>query len=251
MAHRIIFLAPPGTKPGFGSTKVDPERWRSLLFGACKVRGSAYLEDGAIQQHDLHSDGSFRLPMDDNSWHVLMVDDDDQVTATLRATVLPLDSRKRKGKLPHVGASLGRAESDQFRPRFKAELFLSTLGLVFGSERTQFMVVGGWASDRHSAPPSAGAELALSVWAFSRHTEVAGALCVASERHDAHGQLVRTGAVPIRAIGSQDMYFDSAYGCRVGLLGFRVFQERRAVRRFVDQLATKIAGCEIVMFSEA
>ncbi len=108
------------------------------------------------------------------------------------------------------------------------------------------MVVGGWATDHQKAPPTAGAELALSVWAFARYTAAAGAICVASERHDAHGQLIRTGAVPIRAVGSQSMYFDAAYGCRVGLLGFRVFQERRAMRRVVDHIANKLMESEVI-----
>jgi len=226
---------------------VDPKRWRSLLTQACRIRGSVYLQDGAIRPEDLNANGAFWLPMDETSWHLLTVNDDDEVTATLRVTMLPLDAKKRKGKLPHVGASLSRASRDTLSPRLTTERFLSSLWLEYGAERNHFLVVGGWAASPTASAAGVGAELALSVWAFTRHVEAAGAICVASERHDAHGQLVRTGAVPIRAIGAQVMYYDSAYGCQVGLLGFKVFKERRALKRVVDHLATKITSSEVVM----
>lgn len=246
MAHHLKFLAPPGSKPGFGSTNRDAVRWQTLFTRACQVRGAAYFADGAIGSDDLSPDGSFQIPIDEHSWHVILVNDDNEVSATLRMTVLPLDPQKRKGSLPHVGESLRRAASDPFTSMLVAERFLSGLELAHGTDRTNFMIVGGWASDPKRAPSSAGAELALSVWAVARHMAAAGALSVASERHDAHGQLIRTGAVPIRAVGSQSMYFDEAYGCRVGLLGFRVFQERRAIKRVVDHLADKIMNCEVI-----
>ena len=246
MGYQLKFLAPPGSEPGFGSSNLDAVRWQTLLTRACQVRGAAYVADGAICSDELTPDGSFRIPIDKQSWHVVLVDDDEVVSATLRITMMPLDSRKRKGSLPHVGESLRRAASDPYQSILVAERFLSGLGLAYGSERTNFMIVGGWATDPQKAPPAAGAELALSVWAFARYMAAAGAICVASERHDAHGQLIRTGAVPIRAIGSQTMYFDAAYGCRVGLLGFRVFQERRSMKRVVDHLANKIMLSEVI-----
>lgn len=246
MSHRLKFLAPPGSEPGFGTSKLDASRWQTLFTRACKVRGEAYIADGAISSDELDSNGSFQLPIDKNSWHVILVDDDDEVSATLRMTMLPLDAQKRKGSLPHVGASLRRGASDHCKSMLVAERFLSGLELAYGTERTNFMIVGGWATDPQKAPANAGAELALSVWAVARHMEAAGALCVASERHDAHGQLIRTGAVPIRAVGSQSLYFDAAYGCRVGLLGFRVFQERKTLKRVVDHLADRIMESEVI-----
>ena len=246
MSFRLKFLAPPGSEPGFGTSSLDANRWQTLFTRACKVRGAAYFADGAISSDDLTPDGSFQLPIDKHSWHAILVGDDDEVNATLRITVLPLDAQKRKGSLPHVGESLRRAASDHCKSMLVAERFLSGLGLAYGAERTNFMIVGGWATDPQQAPSNSGAELALSVWAFARHVAAAGALCIATERHDAHGQLIRTGAVPIRAVGAQSMYFDAAYGCRVGLLGFRVFQERRPLKRVVDHLSNKLMECEVI-----
>ena len=246
MSHRLKFLAPPGSEPGFGTSNLDSNRWQTLFTRACKVRGSAYIADGAITSNELDSHGSFQIPIDKHSWHVVLVDDDDEVCATLRMTMLPLDSQIRRGNLPHVGESLRRAASDHCKSMLVAERFLSGLGLAYGAERKNFLIVGGWATDPANAPANAGAELALSVWAFARHMKTAGALCVASERHDAHEQLIRTGAVPIRAVGSQPMYFDEAYGCRVGLLGFRVFQERKTLKRVVDHISQKLMESEVI-----
>jgi len=251
VGSRILFLAPAGSKPAFGATNTDSNRWRSLLAKACHVRGETYLKDGAIKTEDLDSNGGFSIPLDHSSWHMALMDDEERISATLRLTSLPIDSKKRKGSLPHVGESIRRSATDPLSSRLALERYLSGMGLTFGSERATFLVVGGWATSPTLALPGAGAELALAAWAYARMSQAAGAICVASERHDAHGQLVRTGAVPILAVNSKEMYYDPAYSCHVGILGFRVFQERRALRRAVDQLTERINDSEVVINSAA
>ncbi len=249
MAHRLVFLAPPGEKPKFGSVCADGKRWKRLFARAGLVRANAYLADGAIRPDEVDADGSFKLPIDERSWHVLLVDDDDEVSATLRMTVLPLDMNRRNGRLPHVAESLARSGEDPWRTRMAVELFLSECSLAHGRVRPEFVVVGGWAASPQTAPPNAGAEVALCTWAFSALSDVAAGICVASERHGAHGQLIRTGAEPIRSIGDDGLYFDPAYGCRVALLGFRVFQVAPSFRRVVNYITKRVSTCEVVVES--
>jgi len=216
------------------------------LADACRVRAKAYAADGAIRPEHVDEDGCFRLPIDEDSWHLLSLDENDNVSATLRITPLPLDSAKRRGRLPHVGESLRRANPN-LSHRLAAERWLASLGLAFGPDRQNFVVVGGWAV--LPGVPVSGAATALGAWALCRLLDSAGALCVASERHDAHGQLVRTGAVPIRNRTGESLYFDSAYGCKVGLLGFWVYRERNALKRKVDRMETQIRSCQVITYT--
>jgi hypothetical protein len=247
MGSRLVLLAPPNAKPRFGLARSDSRRREQLFKRAAQLRGSIYLADGAIRDEDLSPEGCFWHPLDDSSWHMLMVDDDDEVVATLRLSMHPLDPASRKGGLPHIGKSLDRNSENPWNSRLRAERFLAGLSLAHGQKRPKFFIVGGWAADPAGGAGHAGAELALSVWAITRHTDAAGALCIATERHDAHGQLVRTGARPIPAVAKQEMYFDSDYGCKVGLLGFSVFDERRSLRRIVDHLFERLSTAEILL----
>jgi len=246
MKDNLIVLAPPGKTPEFGTVSTDLSRRNHFLAEACRVRARAYLKDGAILPEHVDGQGGFRLPIDENSWHLLALDDDENAVATLRLMSMPVDCGKRRGNLPHVGESLRRANPD-WGHRFAAERFVAQLGLAFGQTREEFGIVGGWAVDPACENYRPGASMALGAWAICRLIKMSGALGIASERHDAHGQLMRTGAVPIKTSTGESLYYDSAYGCRVGLLGFWVYRESHALRRKVDRFEEKLRGCEVLV----
>lgn len=73
--------------------------------------------------------------------------------------------------------------------------------------------------------------------------------CWSSKSHEAFGQLQRTRMVTIRPGGHHTMFFDPTYGCRVRLLGGRVFEEDPSLRRAVDRLGEKLLKSEVFMRS--
>ena len=69
----LIFLAPArGFVPPLGwRIHNDDSHYHRLLHDAQRLRGRVYLEDGAISEAQLTSDGRHWQPLDATSWHVL------------------------------------------------------------------------------------------------------------------------------------------------------------------------------------
>jgi hypothetical protein len=55
-----------------------------MLAEMQRLRGSVYLRDGAIQKHELTADGRHRLSVDEQSWHILLVDGAKRVKGCMR-----------------------------------------------------------------------------------------------------------------------------------------------------------------------
>jgi len=238
---QLVLLAPPESKPTFGKHVRDDARHAHLLGQACRLRGQAYVSDGAIPESDLNDRGEFYLPIDDQSWHILIVGDHSEVVSAVRLTELPLSIRARRGRIPHIRSSLSRS-SDHIDRLWEAERFLAFSAVRSGRSRPNFFVASGWASRE-----AQGAEVALAAWALTRRSNCSSALAIASERHDAYRQLMRTGAKPIRPASEGTLYYDPHYGCKVALLGFMVFNEADRLKRIVTRMADGLDSTPVVM----
>ncbi len=247
MGDKLILIAPRGEMPSFGSIVVDPNRWNTLRKKASRLRANEYLKDEAIRDEDIDSDGCFTLPIDDSSWHLLILNDEDEAMATMRLTDQPLDPGKRKGWIPHIHDSFKRVSKQSVLPHLVLERSLAVMDLKTGIDRNKFMIVGGWAANSELGSGQAGAEIALTVWAFIRFTNAAGALCMATERHDAFNQLSRIGCRPLKTVGPDTLYFDPSYGCRVGILCGTVYEEFLPYQRIVNRLERRIGRSEVVV----
>src|SRR5947208_7692331 len=83
---QFVVLPPSKLRvPGiFRNVKVSNRRHDELFAEMQRFRGSVYVEDGAIANSDLTSDGRHRMSIDEDSWHVLSLDSDGRVVACLR-----------------------------------------------------------------------------------------------------------------------------------------------------------------------
>src|ERR1700687_4614069 len=67
----------------FGRVHIDATRRDKLLDAMQTLRGRVYLEDGAIEAGHL-TNGKHRADVDELSWHLLVVDQDDRVCGCVR-----------------------------------------------------------------------------------------------------------------------------------------------------------------------
>lgn len=72
----MVLLAPPaaGVPARFKHVDLNPEGRTELLAQMQRLRGSVYLDDGAVERPQLSVDGLHQAPEDERSWHLLMVD---------------------------------------------------------------------------------------------------------------------------------------------------------------------------------
>ena len=72
---RLVLLTPPGVSipSSFQNVEVDPDRHAELVGEMQRLRGRTYLQDGAVEPHQLTPDGLHQTPEDEKSWHLLML----------------------------------------------------------------------------------------------------------------------------------------------------------------------------------
>src|SRR5947208_64508 len=82
----MILLAPKvaASLANFNSIQVDPVRHKMLLGQAQRLRGSIYLQDGAIGPHQLRPDGRLVHSHDEQSWQFLIMNSADRVSGCIR-----------------------------------------------------------------------------------------------------------------------------------------------------------------------
>src|SRR5262249_8246392 len=80
---RLVLVAPSAASgpDGFFRVIVDTPRHKQLLVEMQRLRGSVYLEDGALKRGELSPDGLHQTPEDERSWHLLMLGRDRRVNA--------------------------------------------------------------------------------------------------------------------------------------------------------------------------
>ena len=90
LSRQWVLVSPShGVVPkSFSCLVTDSIRRDKLLAQMQKLRGSVYLEDGAIQASHL-IDGKHRADVDPSSWHLLVVDDHDRVYGCVRFHAFP------------------------------------------------------------------------------------------------------------------------------------------------------------------
>src|SRR5688572_5919225 len=83
---RTILLAPPNESLTeiFQSVQVDCHQHGWFLSEVQRLRGRVYLEDGAVEAHQLTTDGRLVHPQDHKSWHLLVTNSAGQISGCMR-----------------------------------------------------------------------------------------------------------------------------------------------------------------------
>ena len=95
-AQTQLVILSPARSPApmvFRNIAVDSRRYDQMLAAMQRLRGQVYLRDGAIQADQLAPDRRHKLPVDEHSWHILLLDGGGQVGGCLRYLEEEIDSR--------------------------------------------------------------------------------------------------------------------------------------------------------------
>ena len=107
--RRLVLLAPSTTIPAvFQNSVVDERHHRSLLNQMQALRGGVYFADGAVGRAQLSSDGRHETIEDEQSWHLLTVDE--RMTVTGCACVP--SARRRRERSGSAGSTLPSGEAE-------------------------------------------------------------------------------------------------------------------------------------------
>jgi hypothetical protein len=243
-SDRIVFVAPSATAVSdtFHRVDVDEHRHQRFVRDVQRMRGSIYLKDGALQPHQLTSDGRHQTPEDETSWHMLLLDKHQRVTACalylehdhndvtfdrLRARHCPLTNE------PEWRPTVERAiEAELDRAR---------------SEQLHYVELGGWAVSEESRGTAGPLALALAVYGFSRRAGGALGITTATFRHCSATILKRLGGSRFEVDGvTLPPYYDSRYQCMMEMLKFDSRQPNPKYVSLIDQVRDTLARITVV-----
>jgi hypothetical protein len=239
---RFVLLAPARRMPPgvFHNTQSDHQRYRSLLAGVQRFRGSVYRADGAIPASALTADGRHKSSADDRSWHLVSLDENGQVCACLRY-LEESHSSGFDGLLVRHAAVSNSPAGLQFRHAVEGERARAwRLGLRFGE-------VGGWAVDEKRRRTCESIRIILAMYGLLELLGGCIGVATATWRHQSAGILRRIGLTALECGGAElPPYFDPYYGCQMEVLRYDSRNPNPKYQEAVWEFASSLTAMPVV-----
>ncbi len=225
----------------FRNVQFHSRRREDLFAQMQRLRGHAYLQDGAITSQELTSDGRHATSTDLHSWHVLTLDREGRVVGCLRY----LEER-------------GAREFDELLVRHAAVAACPIRGTRFRAtvERAMkrarqmkigFGEVGGWAvaeERRHTLDPL---RIILATYALLELLGSAAGVATATVRHGSSTILRRIGLTALRDEADDlEPYYDPQYRCEMEVLQFDSRHPNPKYLGQVRDLRTFLASAPVI-----
>jgi hypothetical protein len=186
-----------------------------LLAEVQRLRGSIYLDDGAILPEELTSDGRHYQEIDGRSWHVLTLNAGGRISGCLRV----LDETTAGGfeDLWIRHSAMARSDGWGYRLRQAIETEMQSArreGLAFGE-------VGGWAIAAERRCTTDALRIILATYALLELLGGSKGVATATCRHCSAPVLRRIGLSSLVA-GDCELpaYYDPQYRCDMEVLRF-------------------------------
>lgn len=238
----LALLAPPQAHipDSFTSVCHDPFRHYSLLRQAQALRGSVYLEDGAIDRSHLVS-GCHIAQSDPKSWHLLVLDESHQVRACVRYHRHPAGVEFSRLTAAESSLACCSEWGSRVRSAVEEELALSqNLDLPF-------VEIGGWALAQEIRGSVEALRMVLAAYAFFRTLGGAVGLATATVRHSSASILRRIGGRPLQHKGLQvPSYQDPQYKCSMEMLRFYSWAPNPRYDWWIREIGSEIRSIPVI-----
>lgn len=239
----FVILPPMGSPvpDTFKDVEVEDSHYVDLLSSMQRFRGSMYLADGALLPEQLSGDGRHIAASDEESWHVLTLDQMGNVCACLKFHEELPSARYNDLDVWQSALAQSIEWGETLRKAVEVERFSAqALKLRFGE-------VGGWAiaPDRRNSRVS----LDIILAAFGLLTLLGGGvgLATATVRHGSASILRRLGLYSMSAEGQElPLYYDPKYRCEMELLSFDTRKPSPKYEKWIAQLSRQIASAPVI-----
>lgn len=225
-----VLIAPAGWSEvqGFYRANVDPAGHSDLIGAVQRFRGGCYLADGAIGAHELTADGRHVQSMDDDSWHLVIRDDDGAVISCAR-----YHSVKNPRFESTAAAGSALAQSPDWRGKV-ARIVENSIRQA-NARGAHFAELGGWCVADVARHSRHALRSVLYMFALGEILGGTIGLSTATTRHCSSSILQRLGAQKASLDGEVlPSYFDRRFDCEMELLQF---DSLRPSPKYVRQVA--------------
>jgi len=240
--RRLVLLAPPQARIPASFTRVhhEPQSHAVLLRQAQTLRGSVYLEDGAIDHSHLFN-GRHTVESDWESWHLLVLDDAGRVCACTRYHHHPVGVEFSRLTAAESSLACCSEWGHKLRSAVEEELALSrSLDLAF-------VEIGGWALAREIRGSVEALRMVLAAYAFFRTLGGAVGLATATIRHSSASILRRIGGRPLQHHGLPvPTYQDPRYRCGMEILRFYSWAPNPRYDCWIREIGSEIRSTPVI-----
>jgi len=239
-----LVLLPPAREAvpkAFYRVTSDPVQHDKLFAQMQRLRGSIYLRDGAIEAKDLTLEGRHQLSVDRKCWHLLTLDEEDQVCGCLRY----LEERNATGFnelwIRHSALSWNPQWGAMFQGAVEKEIALAR------QRQVAFGEVGGWAIAECRRCTLDSLRMVLATCGLFRMLGGCIGVATATVRHGSAAILRRIGLEPLCANGTElPPYYDPRYGCEMEALRFDSDYPNPKYAEAICALSEELAGVPVI-----
>jgi hypothetical protein len=240
---RLSLLAPADAfiAEGFARVEFDPQHHANLLAKLQRLRGEAYLEDGAIDRSELESDGRYVQPQDAGAWHLVSLNDCGDVCGCAR--YIAHSGRLRYAETGVSSSPLSRSAewASSLRTAVTSEIALANrLGV-------DYVEVGGWALAPQLRCTSEALRIALAMFSLARLLGGCIGLTTATRRQCSASILRRIGGQTLTTNGvGIPPYFDPRYDCDMEILRFDSSRPNPRFERWIEELKHHLSAVPVI-----
>lgn len=214
---RLLVLAPPhaSVPPVFRNRQYDALRHEELLAEMQRLRGNVYVEDGAIGPHELSAGGRHRLETDEDSWHLLALDQTGAVTGCARYRAHRNSAGFRDLWVRNSALAQSPIWGRQFLSAVESQIHQARRRNISYAE------VGGWATAPERRYTTDALRVALATYSLAQLLGGCIGITTATVKHCSSAILRRIGGRSLESpAGTLPSYYDPAYKCEMEVLGF-------------------------------
>jgi hypothetical protein len=236
--RRLVLLAPSRAEvpESFGYAKVDRDQHAGLLTRMQRLRGAMYLQDGAIEASELTSDGCHRMDIDDDSWHLLTVNETGQVCGCARY----LQHRNGVSFAELTVRHSALAQCDKWGKKLKNAVEAE----IANARRHQmaYVELGGWALTEEVRGTTEALRMALATFSLARLLGGGLGISTVTMRHCSASILRRIGGRSFESDGMElPSYYDPQYKCDMEMLRFDSRCPNPKYQGWIDEVQNHLA----------
>jgi hypothetical protein len=245
--YSFQLLAPhkSGIAHNFSHPTKDEQLYDQFLSGMQRLRGSIYLKDGAIKPWELDDEGRFAMPADEQSWHLLLLDERRSVIGCARYLVHPSDVPYDRLRVSHSTLANDPAWGGKVREAVESDL------RRIRDARLSYVEVGGWALAEQWRGTRAALEILVGSFALAQLWGGCIGSCTATVRHSSSSMLRRLGGQSFEVAGQNlPSYNDPEYDCTMELLRFDYRSPATRFLPLINQLRSTLSKAPVVTAAE-
>lgn len=238
---RLVLLAPHTPVPGiFQNIETDARHHAKLVREMQALRGSVYLQEGAIGREDLSAEGLHETAEDERSWHLLTLDKNRRVSGCIWYLEHDTDVCVEKLRVRHTPLA---------RSGWREKLWRGVEAEVARARRLglNYIEAGGWAVSPEIRCATDGLILAIGSFSLARLRGDCLGITTATVRHCSSSILRRLGGAPLKAGDSiMPRYYDPRYSCDMEILRFDSRNPGKRYASLVSLLQQKLSEIQVI-----